>query len=159
MDQNLTLDETGAGLEVDAQLAAQKREFEAKLLQIQGDMRQAMKDKDHEYQEELLEFKRETEERMRKAEEDRLRLQMDQETLRRERDAEVAEERMEIMREMQANSERMMKNEHELKIMEMNHASELAKQKLAFEIEKERAERQRLAQIIREKEETSCTVM
>ena len=159
VDQNKTLDETGAGLEVDAQLAAQKKDFEAKLLQIQTDMRQAMKDKDQEYQEELLAWRRETEEKMRKAEEDRLRLQMDQETLRRERDAELAEEKIRIMQEMQANNERMMKNEHELRMMEMNHASELAKQKLAFEIEKERAERQRLAQIIREKEENSCTVM
>jgi len=158
VDQHKTLDATGAGLEVDAQLATQKREFEAQLLQIQTDMRQAMKDKDHEYQEELLAFKQETEQRMRQAEEDRHRLQMDQETLRRERDAELAEERMRIMHEMQENNERMMKNEHELKMMELSHASDLAKQKLAFEVEKERSERQRLAQIIREKEE-SCTVM
>jgi len=158
VDQNKTLDETGAGLEVDAQLATQKREFEAQLRQIQTDMRQAMKDKDHEYQEELLAFKHETEQRMRQAEDDRHRLQMDQETLRRERDAELAEERMRVMREMQENNERMMKNEHELKMMELNHASDLAKQKLAFEVEKERAERQRLAQIIREKEE-GCMFM
>lgn len=159
VDDKKTLDQTGAGIEVDAQLAAQRKEFEAKLLQIQTDMQEAMREKDKEYQEELLAFKRETEEKMRKAEEDRLRLQMDREELRRQMDAQLAEERMRVMQEMQANNERMMKNEHDLRMMEANHANELARQSLAFEVEKERAERQRLAAIIREKEESSCAVM
>lgn len=159
VDEHKTLDETGAGVEVDSQLAQQKKEFEAKLLQIQKDMQQAMKDKDREYQDELLAFKRETEERMRKAEEDRIKLQTGSEELRRQMDAQLAEERMNLMREMQANNERILRNEHGLRVLELNHASELAKQKLAFDLEKERAESQRLAQIIREKEESSCLVM
>lgn len=159
VDEKKKLDETGAGLEVDAQLAAQKKEFEAKLLQIKSEMQQAIKERDREYQEDLITFRRETEEKMRKAEEDRLRLQMDQEELRRQRDAELAEERMQLMRDMQANNERILKNEHELEKMRINHASELAKQKLEFEVEKERAERQRLAKIIKDKEDGSCIVM
>lgn len=158
VDEKKTLDETGAGLEVDAQLAAQKKEFEAKLLQIQTDMQKAMKEKDREYHEELLAFKRETEAKMKAADEDRLKLQLDRETLRREMDAELAEERIRVMKEIQGYNERMIQNEHALRMMEASNANALAVQRLQFEVDKERAEKERLAETMRQKKK-GCVVM
>jgi chromosome segregation ATPase len=117
VEENMTLDQTGAGAEVQAEIARQKAIYEKKLDEIKEEMRDAMKAKDKEAQEELAALREEIQEKIRKDEEDKIKLQADKDELRRQMDEQFAEERrtwMGKIEEIQANARRDQENRDKL---------------------------------------------
>jgi hypothetical protein len=153
-----TLDQTGAGLEIGAQLNAQSKAFEDNLKRIREDLADAIRERDRVFQEELVGFKEAVEEKMKKAEEDRLRLQMDREELHHQREAELAGEKMILLKEIQENDERIKKEEYELKLMEEKRENESLKLQLETELRKRREMRLKLERQFNRKQ-SDCVVM
>lgn len=155
-DDKKTLDQTGAGAEVDRQLAAQKRDFENKLRQLDEDMREAMRSKDEEFQKDTLAYKKEIEEKMKKAEEDRKALQANRDELR----ATMDRERRSLIDEIEFKAKEMMEIELELQLKGIEHANEVARDQLKFSLEREASEKRHLEIMLeRERKRNHCILM
>jgi len=81
VDQDKKLDQTDAGMELDAQLLMQKKTYEEKLANVRAEMKEALAARDCEWQEQLQEMRREVEKQMEKDERDRKKLEAANEEL------------------------------------------------------------------------------
>jgi hypothetical protein len=153
-----TLDQTGAGLEVGAQLDARMKQFEVQLKQIREDIVGAVNAKDVALQKELDDIKNDKEKEMKKAEEERLRIHLGNEELHRQRESELAEQRIKLIEEKQEYEAKMVEKEHELALLEEKNERKLQKLQLENDLQKERAKRLKLEKaIIRQR--STCNVM
>lgn len=83
VDQKMTLDQTGAGMEIQRDPAKAKAKYEEELAELRADM-QELTSREAEWQEKLAAAKKEIEKELRKNEESRAQLQIDRERLKRE---------------------------------------------------------------------------
>ena len=152
-EQNKTLDQTGAGVEVQGDLAKAKAAHEQEMASVRADMQKALAEKDIEWQEELAAAKEEIEEKLRKDKESRAQLHIDRENLKREEERERAEERRQHFEAMLECQRNVMQLQHDLELAKRDNRHELAAQELRWQL---RREEDRLAA---EKAKSSCTVM
>ena len=92
VDEGKTLDETGAGMEVESQLNAQKKVYEQKLAKMRQELTEALTAHDEEWQKELKEQKAEIDKKMKKGERDRQKLKADNEALIKRLDEQLKKE-------------------------------------------------------------------
>lgn len=86
VDEGLKLDETGAGIELDSQLLAQKKMYEEQLASMREEMKVAMAAHDQELHDQLKEQREEIEQKLKKEELDRRKLEATNEELMRRLD-------------------------------------------------------------------------
>jgi hypothetical protein len=153
VDEGKTLDQTGAGQEMNAQILVMKREYEDKIVQLRADLKAAIARKDEEWKSQIETERRETKSKLDKGEEDRRMLKADNEDLKKRLD----DRRGSSDRDFH-NTEFLMKNlEYELQIMrERNEAAE-KQQALRNEVQLEKNKLEMLRWRIRQAQ--SCTVM
>ena len=111
VDNNMTLDQTSAGIEVQAELAKQRELYQKQLDEYKQEMQDANKAKDKEAQDEIASLREEIERKLKKDEEDRLKLQADKDELRRQMDEQLAKERKEFMDKIQEAENRIRQDE------------------------------------------------
>ena len=155
-EQNKTLDQTGAGVEVQGDLAKAKAAHEEEMASVRADMQRALAKKDIEWQEELAATKKEIEEKIRKDEESRAQLHIDRENLRQEEERERAEERRQHFEAMLEYQKNVMQLQHELELMRKDNQHQLAEQELRWKLQREQ---DRVAAERARAEASSCTVM
>lgn len=155
VDNNKTLDQTSAGIEVTTELAEQKKRFEEQLKNIKAEMEEAMANRDRKWHSELEKERKETLQKLKMDEAERKRMRADWEKLKKEKEEELAKERSNATAQMLETRERMLKHEHELRMMKSNHANSIALQKKEFELEKLRADNLRLRHL----DDGTCVVM
>jgi hypothetical protein len=153
VDQGKTLDQTGAGQEMNAQILAMKREYEDKIVKLRNDLKAAIARKDEEWKSQIEAERQETRSKLDRGEEDRRMLRADNEALKNR----LTDRRDSSGRELH-NTEFLMKNlEYELQIMrERNEAAE-KQQALKHEVQMEKNKLEMLRWRIRQAQ--SCTVM
>lgn len=152
-EQNKTLDQTGAGVEVQGDLAKAKAAHEQEMASVRADMQKALAERDIEWQEELTAAKKEIQEKIRKDEESRAQLHIDRENLKREEESKHAEERRQHVEAMVEFQKNVMQLQHDLELAKRDNRHELAVQELRWELKREE---DRLAAM---KAKTTCTVM
>jgi hypothetical protein len=155
VEQNKTLDQTGAGVEVQGDLAKAKIEHEKELAAMKAEMQQANASRDIEWQQELAAAKKEIEEKLRQDEESRAQLRIDREELKREEDRAREEERREYFQAMLESQQSVMKLQHDLELMKRDNAHQLASQQLHWELKMAEGR----ARAAREKAESSSCVL
>lgn len=92
VDEGKHLDETGAGMEVESQLIAQKKVYEQKLANMRVELNEALAAHDKEWQKELGEQREDIEKKMRKAKLDQQKPKADNEALIKRLDEQLKKE-------------------------------------------------------------------
>lgn len=83
VDQGKTLDQTGAGQEMNAQILAMKKDYEDKIANLRADLKAAIARKDEEWKSQIEAERSVTKAKLAKDEADRLKLQADNEYLKK----------------------------------------------------------------------------
>jgi hypothetical protein len=97
MASGKTLDETGAGQEVQADMAALKEKYDKEMAHLREEMEEAQRMQDIRAQEEIVEMRAELEEKLQRDAEDRERMRVSMEQLQAERNEELRKQREEAM--------------------------------------------------------------
>jgi hypothetical protein len=155
-EQNKTLDQTGAGVEVQGDLAKAKAAHEEEMAAVRADMQRALAQKDSEWQEELAAAKKEIEEKLRKDDESRTQLHINRENLRQEEEREREEERRQHLEAMLEYQRNVMQLQHDLELARRDNQHQLAAQELRWKLQ---IEQERVATERAKAEASSCTVM
>jgi hypothetical protein len=139
VEEGKTLDETGAGMEVESQLIAQKKMYEQKLANMRDELKEALAAHDKEWQKELKEQKDEIEKKMKKARTDQQTLKADNEALMKRLDEQLKKENshetdkfellvrgheyeLESMRKERASWEKQQELQHKLDMLRLRIA-------------------------------------
>lgn len=155
VDNNKTLDQTSAGIEVTTELAEQKKRFEEQLNTIKIEMEEAMAKRDREWHVELEKERMETLQKLKRDEAERKKMRADWEKLKKEKEDELAKERSNATTHMLETREKMLRHEHELAMMKLNHANSMALQKQENDLKNLRAAYIQL----KHQEDGNCVVM
>ncbi|KAM0476109.1 hypothetical protein ACHAPX_006526 [Trichoderma viride] len=162
MASGKTLDETGAGLEVQTDMTALTKKHEKEMNSLRQELQEAKDTHDSSAIAEITQLRAEMADKMRSDEEARKRMQVNMETLRAQREEELKRQRDEAHRRELDHQKEMA--DAKMKLMAVKHENEAAAQKLQHEIhvakmeaetarrDRERAERERDSQ-------GGCTVM
>lgn len=153
VDEGKTLDQTGAGQEMNAQILAMRKEYEEKIANLRADLKVAIAKKDEEWKSQIEVERRQTKAKLEKDEKDRLMLQADNEDLKKR----LNDRRGSFDRDF-GNTHFLMKNlEYELQIMrERNEAAE-KQQALRNEVQMKENKLEMLRWKIRQAQ--SCIIM
>ena len=157
VDQGRTLDQTAAGQEMQAELAAQKREYERKIENLKQDLEQAIRAKDREWQEDIRNMQRENDAKARQAEDDRRKLAADNAKLMERLERVEAAENMTREQERKRQEQILAGLEYQIKTMNSN-SSEAEKLKLREQLMEEKNKLDMLKWKIRQSQ-ARCTVM
>jgi hypothetical protein len=153
VDQGKTLDQTGAGQEMNAQLLAMRREYEEKILTLQADLKLAIAKKDEEWKSQIEAERRQTKAKLEKEEKDRLMLQADNDDLKKR----LNDRRGSFDRDY-SNTDFLMKNlEYELQIMRERSEAAEKQQALRNEVQMKENKLELLRWKIRQAQ--SCVLM
>ncbi|KAH7133896.1 hypothetical protein EDB81DRAFT_695608, partial [Dactylonectria macrodidyma] len=164
MAHGKTLDQTSAGLEVQAEMDMLRAMHEKELKTLRVEMEEARKKNDLETQREIAGVRAEVEKKMKEEEAKREALRVGMEELQRQREDELREERQRMWEREKEHSNAMweskmemerLKNrgEYELKLIEANHQAALKDAELRrYQLEEE--ERRR-----KQQEDVGCTIM
>lgn len=144
VDSKKTLDQTSAGIEVTFELAEQKKRFEDQLRAIRIEIEDSMAQRDREWHTELEREKKETLQKLERDEAEREKMRSDWEKLKKEKEEELARERSNATAHILGTREEILKHEHEIEIMKLDHANNIGLQQKQFELDKLRADNQRL---------------
>lgn len=146
MASGKTLDETSAGRELEAQIAALKAKHEKELKELSEEMMEAQRTNDKRAQEEIAAVRAAVEAQIKKAEEDREKMHVTVTQLQEQRNKELEDER-------KRNFELRLKHEKDMLVLQQdmlkvkmgnNHKAELAQ--INANNARENAEKERLAQ-------------
>jgi hypothetical protein len=153
VDQGKTLDQTGAGQEMNAQILAMKKEYEMKIANLRADLKVAIQRKDEDWKSQIEAERLKTKAKLEKDEQDRLKLQADNEALKQR----LNERRGSLDHDMH-NADLLRRNlEYELQIMrERNEAAE-KQQELRNEVQMNQNKLEMLRWKIRQAQ--SCVMM
>lgn len=126
VDQGLSLDQTEAGKEVQAELAKQQAEYERRIHAMKEEMQQAIANRDKEHQDEIQEHRRDIEKQIQANEAAVRRLHASRDEIRREMEARWESEKKSIIERYEAlERERQRKiQEEEARIQAANYARE-----------------------------------
>ena len=145
VDENLTLEETSAGQEIQAESEEQRLAFEKELKGIRAELEDAVATQDQEAQEELQAYRKEVQTNLTKLEKDSLKLQADSEALQRQMAEEAKEDREAIYREMRKNDDAIHEQEKLLALSAQRHEHDLQLEERQFRINVLNAEKAALA--------------
>jgi hypothetical protein len=153
VDQGKTLDQTGAGQEMNAQILAMKKEYETKIANLRTDLKAAIAQKDEDWKSQIEAERLRTKAKLEKDEQDRLKLQADNEALKQR----LNDRRGSLDRDVH-NTDLLKRNlEYELQIMrERNEAAE-KQQELRNEVQMKETKLEMLRWKIRQAQ--SCVIM
>jgi hypothetical protein len=112
-EQGLKLSETGAGLEVQAELMRLKEEHEKEMRQIREEMEEAIREKDRERQQELAEYRVIIDKQMAKARKDAQSLEAGRDQLFRQMKEQHANEIQDLKEEVQRQKKEVERREAE----------------------------------------------
>ena len=154
-EQNKTLDQTGAGVEMRGDIAKAKAAHEQEMASVRAEMQKAMAKKDIEWQEELAAAKKEIEEKLREDEESRAQLHIDRENLKREEERERAEERRQHHEAMLECEKNILQLKHDLELAKRDNQHDLAAQELRWKLKRQ----EDLLAAEKQKSAGTCTVM
>jgi hypothetical protein len=112
-EQGLKLSETGAGLEVQAELERLKEEHEREMREIREDMEQAIREKDKERQQELAEYRAAIDKQMAIAKRDAQSLEASREQLFRQMKEQHANEIKDLRQQVQKQKQEVERREAE----------------------------------------------
>jgi len=153
VDQGKTLDQTGAGQEMNAQILVMKKEYETKIAKLRADLKVAIAQKDEDWKSHIEAERLKTKAKLEKDEQDRLKLQADNEALKQR----LHDQRGSLDRDVH-NTDLLKRNlEYELQIMrERNEAAE-KQQELRNEVQMKENKLEMLRWKIRQAQ--SCVIM
>jgi hypothetical protein len=153
VDQGKTLNQTGAGQELNAQILAMRKEYEEKIDSLRADLKVAIARKDEEWKSQIEAERRKTEAKLEKDKTDRLKLQADNEELKKR----LNDRRGSFERDYRSNDFMIKNMEYELQIMrERNEAAE-KQQELKNEIQMKENKLEMLRWRIRQAQ--SCVIL
>ncbi|ORX97297.1 P-loop containing nucleoside triphosphate hydrolase protein [Clohesyomyces aquaticus] len=150
VDQNMQLNETGAGAEIVSAVDQAKRYYEQKLEETRVKLEAAIARKDDDQKEELEEYKKEMERKMAKDQEDIRRLQANSEQLHEETMRKHKEEMLQLTQIIQ---------EKDKQLQEYQHQTDQLKIQSEHELEMEKIRAQMKLKELRYKTATQCNVM
>ncbi|KAF3921570.1 hypothetical protein AA313_de0203902 [Arthrobotrys entomopaga] len=114
VDQHKTLDQTGAGKELEAELIKQREKFAQQLKEVQEDLKSALEEADEESTRCLNALQKDFEKKLGDSDKDRQRLKTDMERLHGEKEKQLAELRTEMVRQQQANDTKLQQYQTKL---------------------------------------------
>lgn len=114
MASGKTLDETAAGLEVEAEKEKLQAKHKEEMRRLQEEWSEAQKIRDKEAQKELEEIKKDLEAKMKKEQEDRERMRVNLEQLQRERDGELRRDRDQMHAQELSSAREIARQEAEI---------------------------------------------
>ncbi|KAK6539282.1 hypothetical protein TWF694_009517 [Orbilia ellipsospora] len=114
VDQHKTLDQTGAGKELEAELIKQREKFAQQLKEVQEDLQSALEEADEESTRCLNALQVDFERKLGESDKDRQRLKTDMERLHSEKEKQLAELRAEMLRQQQANDTKLQQYQTKL---------------------------------------------
>lgn len=156
MASGKTLDETGAGLEVQTDMTALTKKHEQEMSTLRQELQEAKDMHDSSAVEEINQLRAELADKIRSDEEARKSMQVDMETLRAERETELKRQRDEAHKRELDHQKEMA--DAQMKLMAAKHENEAEAQRLQLQIhmaqmeaeaakrDRERAERERDSQ-------------
>ncbi|KAL7892232.1 P-loop containing nucleoside triphosphate hydrolase protein [Trichoderma sp. TUCIM 5745] len=156
MASGKTLDETGAGLEVQTDMTALTKKHEQEMNTLRQELQEAKDMHDSVAVEEIHQLRAELADKIRSDEEARRSMQVDMETLRAEREAELQRQRDEAHRRELDHQKEMA--DAQMKLMAIKHENEAEAQRLQLQVhmaqmeaeaakrDRERAEQERYSQ-------------
>lgn len=153
VDQRKSLNQTAAGSTLQSQLLALEAKYEKKVADLRKEVSAAINAKNAELKTELEEDRRKFKLEREKIEAERLKLQADNEDLKKR----FQESQGTFNTDYSERGDMIKRWEHEMKIMQHQHAAEEEKRILEAKVEEEKAKRQHL--LSRIKQAQSCVVM
>lgn len=145
IDEGLTLEQTSAGQQVQAETEEQRLAFEKELKGIKAELEDAIAKKDQEAEAELNAYRQEVQGKLSDIEKDAIKLQADSDALQRQIVAELEEDREAIFREMKQHDEEIHRQEKLLALAEQQHKHDMELAERQFQIKKLNAEKAALA--------------
>jgi len=155
MASGKTLDETGAGREVQSDMEQLKKKHEKELQQLRQEMLEAQREHDVQGQREIAAIRTELVERMKKEQAEREKLRVNAEQLRKERDEELRKERENSHRKELEHQKTIWQTRWELERQIDKNQYEARLMEYRFKQQSTEAELQRL----KEKEASDCILM
>ena len=158
VDQHKNLDQTGAGKEMNAELAAQKAEYEREIKELQAQLFQAMRENDERWQEDLKQLEKVAKDKADQAEADKKKLAADNKELMKNLERLQSTESQQRSEES-ANQRKLLAGlEYELKMMESRNAALEEKYELRQQLQEQRNKLEMLRWKIRQSQ-ARCSVM
>ncbi|KAH7400674.1 P-loop containing nucleoside triphosphate hydrolase protein [Phaeosphaeria sp. MPI-PUGE-AT-0046c] len=158
VDNKKSLNETGAGQELHAELEKQKKEYEKQLAALRQEMEDAMKKMDADLKEQLQAEKDDLERRLREAREHDRQLEATREEIRQQMALEAQRERNELQEQLRQAERQLVREEVRLQQQQERHKYTLQHGKLEAELQQKRNENAAL-RLKLQKEESGCVVM
>ncbi|ERF76640.1 hypothetical protein EPUS_04460 [Endocarpon pusillum Z07020] len=153
VDEGKSLDQTGAGQEMNAQILAMRKEYENKIATLRADLRVAIERKDKKWKAQIEDERRRTKTKLENAEKDRMKLQADNEELKKR----ISDRRRSFDRDFLDTERRMQGLAYELQIMrERNEAAE-KQQELRYQVQAKQDKLEMLQWKIRQAQ--TCVLM
>ena len=130
VEEQKTLDQTGAGLEIGGELLRQRQRYEEEIKLAQQDIKDAIKQKDEESAAQIKKTEQEFYAKIKKVEEDQEALRVTHEEARRQQEQENRRKREELRQKLHDVEIATLKIEHDSKLkrveLELKHKDEMA---------------------------------
>jgi hypothetical protein len=161
MANGKSLDETGAGRELEAELERLKRQHDDEMRELREEMREAQQAGDKLAQAEIAAIRADLQKKMDQEKEDRERMRVTMEELQKERDEELRQERQRNHERELAHQKDIADNNMKIRLMELETQHKVQVAELKFEREKADAEvaRWEAAEAERKRKESECCIM
>ncbi|KAL7936397.1 P-loop containing nucleoside triphosphate hydrolase protein [Trichoderma chlorosporum] len=140
MASGKTLDQTSAGQEVQAEMAALKEKYDKEMALLREEMKEAVEARDTAAQDEINQVRAQLEERLQRDAEDRERMRVNMEQLQAQRDKELQQQREEARQREEAHRREMAQQkqmmEAQLRMAQARNESEAGMMKMQIELTK-----------------------
>jgi GTPase SAR1 family protein len=158
VDNKKTLNETGAGQELHAELEKQKKQYEKQLAELRKEMEDAMAKMNEDLKEQLQAEKEDLERRLQEAREHDRQLDATREEIRQQMALEAQRERNELQEQLRQAERQVAREESRLEQQKERYKYELQQSKLAVELQQKKDENAVLRMRLKD-EESSCVMM
>jgi hypothetical protein len=159
VDNNKTLNETGAGQELHAELEKQKANYEKQLRELREEMSETITKMNADLKAQLQEEKEELERRLREAQEHDRELEVTREEMRQQMAREAQRERDELMEERRQAEREVLTSQFALRELQQENVKQLNELKFAVELQQKKDENEILRQLLKAEEESRCVLM
>ena len=157
VDKGLSLDQTAAGQEIQAEIDKQRKGYEKQIQELREEMQEALAKRDQELQEDLEAERAKLEFKLAEAREMDRKLQADREQLRQQMEEEARRERNELLEKLRQQDKLLAREEARLEEIKDRNRTELERHKLELQLQQARNEAARLQQEL--DRDTGCIVM
>jgi hypothetical protein len=158
VDNKKTLNQTGAGQELHAEIEKQKKEYEKQLTALRKEMEDKMNKMNADLKEQLQEERDELERKLREAREHDRQLEANREEIRQQMALEAQRERNELQEQLRQAESQFAKEQFGLQQQKQRHEYELQQRTLAAELRQRKEEIDKLRSRL-EEERSRCVIM